>query len=339
MLTKVFSIAWKDLRSTMRNVPALVMMLLAPLALSGLLGFAFGGGNDSFQISATKVAVASADQLPPEGGMKVGDQLVGILTSKDLQDVLDTTQVPDAAAARKRVDDGKAACAVIVPADFSTALFGSSGQTSAVELYVNPTQGLGDSITTSVISQTLLEFNGARAAAAAGATVAGGGEGHDTVAQTAAASFIKDGGVSKGLVITERQSTAGGSKQVGMIGLVLAGMMVFFTLFGASNVARTILTEERGGTLPRLLTTPTPASTIVGGKFASVFLTVFSFFLAALLLHLLVAVGVVRPGDPRPFPFDPLAVGLILVAVQVDNGRRRRDGSDARALSRTLTIV
>ena len=52
-------------------------------------------------------------------------------------------------------------------------------------------------------------------------------------------------------------------------------MMIFFMFFGASNVARTILTEERDGTLPRLFTTPSSRqSSILGGKFASTFLTV-----------------------------------------------------------------
>ncbi len=69
---------------------------------------------------------------------------------------------------------------------------------------------------------------------------------------------------------------AGGkkSKDVGVTGLVLAGMMVFFMFFGASNVARTILDEERAGTLPRLFTTPTSRQLILGGKFTSTFLTV-----------------------------------------------------------------
>jgi len=59
--------------------------------------------------------------------------------------------------------------------------------------------------------------------------------------------------------------------------------MVFFMFFGASNVARTIITEDQDGTLPRMMTTPTPAGVILGGKFASVFLTV-----AAQLVILLV---------------------------------------------------
>ena len=46
-------------------------------------------------------------------------------------------------------------------------------------------------------------------------------------------------------------------------------MMIFFMFFGAANVARTILTEDRDGTLPRLFTTPTRHGTIIGGKFVS----------------------------------------------------------------------
>jgi ABC-2 type transport system permease protein len=298
-MRKILSIAWKDLRSTMRNPPALVMMLAAPLALAGLLGFAFGGGG-SFDIAATKVAVANADVAPSTGlagasgqggasgqssasgqsganNRSVGAEMVGVLTSPGLKDVLDVTQVSSAAAARKRVDDGKAANAVIIPADFSAALFGTEGQTSAVELYENPTQQFGNAITASVVDRTLLDFDGARAAAAAAAAVARGAAGHDAAARAAAAQFIDAGGIAAALTIDERAPLAGAtreSKQVGVSGQILAGMMIFFMFFGAANVARTIMTEDRDGTLPRMLTTPTPASTILAGKFSSVFLTV-----------------------------------------------------------------
>jgi ABC-2 type transport system permease protein len=295
---KVLSIARKDLRSTMRNRPALMMMLAAPLLLAGLLGFAFGGGS-SFQIAATKVAVANGDvavasqaggqtsgssggqtggSVGQTGGLprrSVGDSLVGVLTSSGLKDVLAITREPDGAAARKRVDDGKAANAVIVPRGFSAALYGNQGQSSAVELYENPTQTLGNSITASVVSRTLLDFNGARAAAAA-AAVAGGAGGHEQAAQAAAAKFINGGGVEAALNLSDRAplTSAKKSKQTSTAGQILAGMMIFFMFFGASNVARTIMTEDRAGTLPRLLTTPTSAGTILGGKFSSVYLTV-----------------------------------------------------------------
>ena len=278
-MRKIWAIAWKDLRSTARNAPGLAMMLVAPLALAGLLGFAFGGG-DSFEIAATKVALANEDSRPavPAGEQApslAGDTFVDILTSEGLGDVLEVTEVK-AAAARARVDDGDAAVAVIVPRDFTAALYGAAGASTSVELYVDPTQEFGRAITESVVRQALLDFNGARAAAAAAAVVAGGDAGHDDAAQAAAAAFVQGGGVSEALVVIATAPRVGGDEgeDATTVGLILAGMMVFFMFFGASNVARTIITEDQDGTLPRMMTTPTSAGVILGGKFASVFLTV-----------------------------------------------------------------
>ena len=277
-MKKILAIAWKDLRSTSRNVPALVMMLAAPLALAALLGFAFGGGG-GFDIAATKVVVANLDKGGAEAGQNAGAAIQGILTSKDLKDVLETSTRNSAAAARQAVDDGKAAVAVIVPEDFSAVVFGSDPTaTSQVELYENPTSEIGGSIVEGVVRQVLADFNGARAAAAGAVALAAKGSGAvepQVLAARAAEQFSHEGGVSAGLRIGERAPKVGATEEaVSVIGLILAGMMVFFMFFGAANVARTILTEDREGTLPRLFTTPTRHGVIIGGKFVSTFLTV-----------------------------------------------------------------
>ena len=143
------------------------MMLVAPLALAALLGFAFGGGSGGFDIAATKVVVANLDKGGAEAGQNAGAAIQKILTSKDLSDVLDTSTATSAAAAKKAVDDGKAAVAVIVPEDFSAVVFGSDpAARSQVELYENPTSEIGGSIVEGVVGQVLADFNGARAAAA-----------------------------------------------------------------------------------------------------------------------------------------------------------------------------
>ncbi len=173
---KILAIAWKDLRSTFRNVPALVMMLAAPLALAALLGFAFGGGG-GFDIAATKVVVANLDKGGAEAGQNAGAAIQSILTSKDLKDVLETTTKSSAAAARQAVDDGKAAVAVIVPEDFSAVVYGSDpAATSQVELYENPTSEIGGSIVEGVVGQVLADFNGARAAAAGAVALRSAGD-------------------------------------------------------------------------------------------------------------------------------------------------------------------
>ena len=70
-MSRIRAIAWKDLRSTMRNVPALAMMLLAPLVLAALLGFAFGGGQSQRRQQhhgqRRHVAHRAAQVLPGDG--------------------------------------------------------------------------------------------------------------------------------------------------------------------------------------------------------------------------------------------------------------------------------
>jgi ABC-2 type transport system permease protein len=55
----------------------------------------------------------------------------------------------------------------------------------------------------------------------------------------------------------------------------MGGMTIFYAFFTASTSAQSIIREEEQRTLPRLFTTPTSQSTILSGKFLSVFLTVF----------------------------------------------------------------
>ena len=280
-MSRILAIAWKDLRSTMRNVPALAMMLLAPLALAALLGFAFGGGQ-SLSIAATKVAVANADEGASRAAENAGGVIVQVIKSPDLKDIVTVTGRSSAAAARASVDDGKTAAAVIIPSDFSGVIFGTSSTApkTAVEVYENPTQEIGGAITESIVGQALLGFNGARAAAIAAnglATANGYGDRADKLARQAAALYIRDGGATAGVGVTQRAPQLPGgetSKDVGVTATILAGMMIFFMFFGANNVARTIIDEERAGTLPRLFTTPTARQTILGGKFTSVFVTV-----------------------------------------------------------------
>ena len=276
---KVLAIAWKDLRSTLRNRPALVMMLVAPLALAALLGFAFGGGSGGFDIAATKVVVANLDKGGAGAGQSAGAAIQKVFTSTDLSDILAARTATSAEAARKAVDDGKAAVAVIIPADFTSVVYGNdAAATSQVELYENPTADIGGSIVEGVVGQVLADFNGARAAAAGAVALrsaASGGPAAAQVAASAAQTFSQNGGVSAGLQIAERSPEVGKSgKDVSVTGSILSGMMVFFMFFGAANVARTILTEDRDGTMPRLFTTPTRHGTIIAGKFVAVVLTV-----------------------------------------------------------------
>ncbi len=276
---KILAIAWKDLRSTARNVPALVMMLVAPLALAALLGFAFGGGG-GFEIAATKVVVANLDGGGAEAGQNAGAAIQTVLTSKDL---------------RGRARDEHPELRRRRPAGRRRRRGGGRGHRARGLQRRRVRQRPGGEVPGRGLREPdqrdrrLHRRGRGRAGARRHQRRPGGGRrrrrarrARATTPSTrrcsprrAAEQFSHDGGVSAGLQIGQRAPKVGATEEeVSVTGLILAGMMVFFMFFGAANVARTILTEDRDGTLPRLFTTPTRHGTIIGGKFVSTFLTV-----------------------------------------------------------------
>ena len=60
----------------------------------------------------------------------------------------------------------------------------------------------------------------------------------------------------------------------GMMGLTMAGQMIFFAFFTAGYAMMSILREDEEGTLARLFSTPTKRTSILTGKFVAVFVTV-----------------------------------------------------------------
>jgi ABC-2 type transport system permease protein len=59
-----------------------------------------------------------------------------------------------------------------------------------------------------------------------------------------------------------------------MMGLTMAGQMIFFAFFTGAYSMMSILREDEEGTLSRLFTTPTDRTNILAGKFLAVFITV-----------------------------------------------------------------
>jgi ABC-2 type transport system permease protein len=76
------------------------------------------------------------------------------------------------------------------------------------------------------------------------------------------------------LISLRPETVAGGSAGAGVdwiMAYYAPSMAIMFLSFGVTQGARTILQEERTGTLGRLLTTPTRAASILGGKLLSTY--------------------------------------------------------------------
>jgi ABC-2 type transport system permease protein len=328
---KVLDIARKDLLRSFRSAFALVFMFVIPLLTVGLFYFAFGGlgsGDEGFELATTQVQVVNLDAPDPQfGDFSAGQTLIDLLQSEELASLLAVTEVQDAASARAAVDNQEAGVAVIIPADFTAAVFNPDGST-AVELYQDPTLTIGAGIVKDILNQFVDGFAATKIATGVSA------EQLTEHGVTVDAAIIQDivtqyvdwtqqmgesqrGSESERATspmfevqsTTDDEDTANHLTQQ-ILSLTMAGMMIFYAFFTGANSSESILREEEAGTLPRLFTTPTPQSTILGGKFIAVFVTL----LVQVVVLVSIAALVFKVEWGAPLPLALVTVGLVVLA-------------------------
>jgi ABC-2 type transport system permease protein len=284
---KLLTIAIKDLTRSFRSTFAVVFMFGVPLLMTGMFSMMFGGsgsGKSSFTVPVTTVAVADLDegspsftaiqrQLPSGSeGETMGQILTSHLEDKGLADILQIMRVDSAEAARAAVDSQQAGAAIIIPADFSAQFADINGSTS-IELYKDPTLTIGPGIVQSVLNQLLDSFSGAKIAVTVAVTTTGQAD------QAFLGQIVRQfSGEAPSAPILDIQDVAVPNKQANatanIIGPIMGWLTLFYAFFTGTSTAQSILKEDEEGTLPRLFTTPTKHSTILGGKFLAVGLTV-----------------------------------------------------------------
>ncbi len=287
---KILDIALKDMTRSFRSTFALVFMFGVPLLMTGMFYLMFGGNKDggNFSVPVTKVIVANLDQGSPAfdavkdqfpGGVQahsMGDLILSAFQSQDLASLMNVTSVDSAATARLAVDDQQAGAAIIIPADFSAAFSDLQGQ-ATIELYKDPALTIGPNIVQSVLTQLMDGMSGTKIAVNVAVKQAGSSDPAligQVVGQYAAAS--PQGDQSAALLDVRAASV---TKQpagflVNIVAPIMGWLTIFYAFFTGASTAQSILREDEDGTLPRLFTTPTTQSTILGGKFLAVGLTV-----------------------------------------------------------------
>jgi len=283
---KILDIAFKDLTRSFRSTFAVGMMFVAPLLITGLIYFAFGGlssGSGGFSIQPVKVVIANLDQAA--NGFSVGSIIVTAMSDPDFKQWFSVTTAPDEASARSSVDRREAGVAVIIPADFSQVALSPAGKSSIV-IVQDPTLTIGPSIIRDVISQIVDGVAGSKIA------IGAVGDQFQAIGQTLSDAQIQAIAMQygqwsqqlgqalsegKGTALTVRapqgdakQASASGFGAVMLAG-VMAGQLIFFAFYTGAYAAQSILREDEEGTLPRLFTTPTSRATILGGKFVGIF--------------------------------------------------------------------
>jgi len=275
---KIWTIAWKDTLIRFRDRNALILMIAAPLVLSAIIGSAFGGfisGNDPAPFDAIPVLVVNADNG------ELGQEFVDILSEGDLEELLAATEMDDLAAARELVQQGEARAAVFIPENFSEVMMGEAGASTpaTIQFYADPSATLTPNIVRGIIVQIANGFSSAAISgevAVAQLMAETGGVGvdmaniGDAIGRELQTSVDNNTAVSLNTIaVGDEDATA----DVSPFAFFAPSMGILFLMFAMMDGTRSILDEDKEGTLDRLISTPTSNTEILLGKIGGVFLT------------------------------------------------------------------
>jgi len=287
---KILDIAFKDLTRSFRSAFAIGMMVVAPLMLTGLIYFAFGSmSSGDVSMTAIKVGVVNADQLPADSVLDapIGNNIRSMFFDESVESWIEARDYANEASVRAAVDKQEIGVAVIIPQNFTTSYL--SGEKDVEVLIVSdPTLSIGPAVVEDMVTMMV-------------DAVAGGGIAIQTIMERLQAngaqpdpaqipSWIERYGnwyrdfqrdlfhhpdkAALVLVAPSAGETKTADPLSQMMGLTMAGQMIFFAFFTGGNSMMSILREHEEGTLARLFTTPTNRTKILMGKFLAVFITV-----------------------------------------------------------------
>ena len=302
-MKKIFNIAWKDLLITLGDPAALILTIATPFALTLVMIFAFGNVNDS-GISGIPVAIVNLDESD------FGQNLVEVFKSEDLADLVAPTEIDDPTAAKAAVNNDEFAAAVIIPANLGEGMstsdpdqsfsqsdlsnWGNTGEQAVIEIYGNPTRPTSVNVVRTIVD----EFINRASAMISGIQVSVGQMLQSGRLSTAdpKSAFIDVGefaAQNQVRYIALQGSMAEGSvdAEFDWFGYIAPSMALLFLMFTITNGGRSILTEREEGTLPRMLTTPSNAPQVLGGKVFGIYINGVSqlavlFLASMLMLHI-----------------------------------------------------
>lgn len=282
-MNKALLIGLKDLRVAARDRAALVLMLAAPFVLTLGLGLVsgqlFGGSQSGLQDIPVIVVDGDGEQL--------GQALVETFTSPDLETLLEPSLQSDPTAARAAVDEDIVAAAVIIPDGFTAAVIpgddGQLGEQIPIEVYTNPARPISSGVVEAVVQQYLGQVESATIAAqvAVEQLLQGGlitPQEAPAVGRELGAQVVPGAGQEVVSVAWDMQ-TIGGNRQeeaFNPLAILAPAMAIFFLMYTVTYGGTSLLNERAEWTLQRLLTTPTPVASVLGGKVFGIFLTGFA---------------------------------------------------------------
>jgi ABC-2 type transport system permease protein len=276
-MKKLFIIGLKDLRIVFRDKPALIMMLLAPFLLTVGLGFVSGRLSGSSNSGISNIPVVYVNQ--DEG--QLGQSLVDLLNSAELAELINPIVETTSQAALKQIEEDTAAAAIIIPAGFTESVIPSnpveSTQIVQIAVYTNPVRPTSAGVVKAIVDGFISQVEVGRVTGEVVVTALlknGLIQPEDALqfGMEAGIQGAKDTALSQPISLNTLTNT-GEAVTFDILAYMAPGMALMFLLFTVTNGGRSLLAEQLGGTLPRILVSPTKPAQVLGGKIFGIFLT------------------------------------------------------------------
>jgi len=141
----------KDLRRAWRNPLPWLINLLVPLAMTALLGLAFGGGSDTGALGRIRFAVVDDDQTP------LTELLRGSASQREAGQYLEPVFLKREEALRQITED-KLSAVLIIPEHFTRDYLTGSNPVS-LELVKNPAQSVHPAVLEELLGAVVTGMN------------------------------------------------------------------------------------------------------------------------------------------------------------------------------------
>jgi ABC-2 type transport system permease protein len=274
-MKNLWYIARKDLLETLKDRNSFFLLLVMPLVLITVIGFAFGSftGNGSSQIT---IGVAMSNQDNGFLGKAITQALK--IDNPSLKITInqynDPNQVKNQVANNSSINIG-----VVIPVGASNALIAAASSGKApkniVQVYSLPNNNDARITAIQNIVTTVLtsEIAGSNAVGQVYSVCNQPGNhcAQSSINTQSIASTVGQASATGGSSAIQ-SLTAGKAVQFNNFDQVVPGYAIFFALFGINAVAGTILQEKEDGTFRRLLIAPIQRYALLGGKLLAQFL-------------------------------------------------------------------
>jgi ABC-2 type transport system permease protein len=338
----ILSVTWKEIQLMLKERGSLAIFFLLPLLLGAMMGSINIIANSSEEAAILLHVCLVNEDADGAFGIEVAKAIASI-------EELEVAIYDTAAEAEEQVAEGKAAAAILIPADFSQDIYTYTPTT--IEVIVDPGEPESASIVTGIMNHVVAEVTvwgevqyGIRTILDESGALAGASpeQSRAVEAQTLGVIMTALEEMRRTPVIAVVNENMEGTPLEGWIrpffALMFPGLTVMFIFLTIGWLAPALLRERETGTLRRLLAAPIPRGAIIAGKMLA--------FMLLACMQVVVLFSVARIFYDMPLGKSPVAlvtltflVAFVSTALGVMVAALAKSSTQADSISMILGFV